>query len=237
MAKEISTPETKDARPTIALLFELENLGFQGRKVVFDVLKSVLADKSMQLTPVLFSRFCVNTPVETALPRLLDALGHPRVSAERLVPDIVQGIRASMTDNTPKPTPAMVSLLKKAVEKGYSIGAVSDMDYDAASVVFAKLDIGEPEEGALITVESETGTGDALSWRCAARALEAVIPSCMALVSSSRAAHAAVAAGMRCVAFPDHYTAFQDFGGVDRIIDTLDDAAVSGVLDLLAVRS
>ncbi len=242
MAEDISTPEEATetneaaATPTIALLFELENIGFQGRKVVFDVLKSVLADKDMKLEPVHFSRCCVDTPVEAGLPSLLALLGHPRVSAEKLVPEILQGIRASMVDNTPKVSAALVSLIQKAQAEGYAVGAVSNLDAEAADMLHAKLDVGESEEGAVVASESDTGTGDAQAWKSAARALDALIPASVVLTSSSRAAHAAVAAGMRCVVIPDDFTSFQDFGGTDLILDSLDDSAVSEIMDILAVH-
>jgi putative hydrolase of the HAD superfamily len=236
MAEKITAPEETQESPTIALLFELENVGFQGRQVVFDVLKSVLADKDMKLTPVLFSRCCVDKPVEEALPQLLELLGHPRVSSEKLVPEIAQGIRASLVDNTPKSPAALGGLLKQAQDEGYKIGVVSDMDQDAALQLYAKLDIGEPEDGAVITSESETGTADSLAWKAAARAMDALIPSCVVLATSSRSAHAAVAAGMRCLVIPDEYTSFQDFGGADRILDGLDDGSAKEILDTLAVH-
>ncbi len=236
MAKETTAPEETQDTPTIALLFELENLGFQGRQVVFDVLKSVLADKDMKLTPVLFSRCCVDTPVEEGLPQLLELLGHPRVSAEKLVPEILQGIRASLVDNTPKSPAALAGLLKQAQADGYRIGVVSDLDEEAALSLYARLDIGDPEDGAVVAAESETGTADAQAWKSAARAMDALIPSCIVLATSSRSAHAAVAAGMRCIVIPDEYTSFQDFGGTDRILDGLDDGAAKEILDTLAVH-
>jgi len=236
MAEEITAPEETEDTPTIALLFELENIGFQGRKVVFDVLKSVLADKDMELTPVLFSRCCVDKSVEEGLPLLLDLLGHPRVSSEKLVPEIVQGIRASLVDNTPKSPAALAGLLKQAQADGYKVGAVSDMDQEAALALYTKLDIGDPEEGAIVSSESDTSTADSQAWKAAARAMDALIPSCVVLTTSSRSAHAAVSAGMRCIVIPDDYTSFQDFGGTDRILDGLDDGATKEILDTLAVH-
>ncbi len=236
MAEEITAPEETQDTPTIALLFELENVGFQGRKVVFDVLKSVLADKDMKLTPVLFSRCCVDKSVEEGLPQLLELLGHPRVSSEKLVPEIAQGIRASLVDNTPKSPAALAGLLKQAQADGYRVGVVSDMDLDAATQLYAKLDIGEPEDGAVIASESDTGTTDAQAWKAAARSMDALIPSCVVLTTSSRSTHAAVAAGMRCIVIPDEYTSFQDFGGTDLILDSLDDGSAKDILDTLAVH-
>jgi hypothetical protein len=229
MADEITAPEEiqeEQDTPTIALLFELENIGFQGRKVVFDELKSVLADKDMKLTPVLFSRCCVDQPIEKGLPKLLELLGHPRVSAEKLVPEILQGIRASLVDNTPKSPAALAGLLK----------AVSDLDQDAALQLYAKLDIGEPEEGAVVALESDAGTSESKAWKSAARSMEALIPSCVVLTTSSSSSLAAVASGMRCIVIPDDYTSFQDFGGTDTILDALDDGATKAILDTLAVH-
>ncbi len=237
MAEEITAaPEVVQDRPTIALLFELENIGFQGRKVVFDVLKSVLADKDMKLTPVLFSRCCVDKSIEEGLPKLLELLGHPRVSSEKLVPEILQGIRASLVDNTPKSPAALTDLLRKTQAKGYKIGAVSDLDEEAALQLYAKLDIGEPEEGAVVASDSDAGTTNSQTWKSAARSLEALIPSCVVLTTSSSGSLAAVAAGMRCIVIPDDYTAFQDFGGTDAILDALDDAAAKTILDTLAIH-
>jgi len=236
MADEITAPEETEDTPTIALLFELENVGFQGRQVVFDVLKSVLADKDMKLTPVLFSRCCVDKSVEEGLPQLLELLGHPRVSSEKLIPEIMQGIRASLVDNTPKSPAALAGLLKQAQDDGYKVGAVSDLDQEAALQLYAKLDIGEPEEGTVVAAESEVGTGDSRAWKSAARAMDALIPSCVVLTTSSRAAHAAVASGMRCIVVPDTYTSFQDFGGTDSILDELDDGGAKVILDTLAIH-
>lgn len=236
MAEEITAPEETPDTPTIALLFELENIGFQGRQVVFDVLKSVLADKDMKLTPVLFSRCCVDKPVEESLPQLLELLGHPRVSAEKLVPEIMQGIRASLVDNTPKSPAALAGLLTQVQADGYRIGAVSDLDQEAAMQLYAKLDIGEPEEGAVVAAESELGTADSRAWKSVARSIDALIPSCVVLTTSSRTAHAAVASGMRCIVIPDAYTSFQDFGGTDSILDGLDDGGAKAILDTLAVH-
>ncbi|NQU40888.1 MAG: hypothetical protein HQ523_13130 [Lentisphaerae bacterium] len=234
MTDEILTPEEAETTTTVALLFELENVAFQGRRVVFDVLKSMLADKDMDLTPIHFSRCCVDTSVEVALPHLLELMERQRISADKMVPEILQAIRATLIDNTPASPKSLSGLLNKAQAEGYKLGAVSDMDAEAAAQLFARLDVGEPEEGAIMTTEDELGTGDSQAWQNAARALDAVIPSCVAITTSNRAAHAAVSAGMRCVVIPDKYTSFQDFGGSDRILDTLDDAACQEILGMLA---
>lgn len=234
MAEKNVTPDADKDTPTAALLFELENIGFQGRQVVFDVFKSVLADKDMQLKPVHFSRCCVDASIEAAVPQLLEILNHPRMSAEKLVPDIVQGIRSSLSDNTPKSPAALATLLEKARAKGYQIGVVSDLDAEAAALLYGKLNIGDPADGAVVSAESEMGTGDSLAWKTAARALGAPIPSTVVLATSNRSARAAVAAGMRCLAIPDAYTSFQDFGGADRILDGLTDSTAEEILSIMA---
>lgn len=236
MAEVTPAPDVKENSPTVALLFELENICYQGRQVVFDVLKSMLADKEMDLTPVQFSRCCVDTPVEVALPRLLELMERQRISAKKLVPDILQGIRSSLIDNTPASPPALKNLLEKVGAADYRIGAVCDLDAEAAEQLYGRLDIGQSEDGALVTADDEMGTMNAQAWRTAAQRLKAVIPACVALTTSSRSTHAALAAGMRCVVIPDRYTSFQDFGGTDCIMDAFDDTTVDRVLEILAVH-
>ena len=171
MADEILTPEKEEeATVTVALLFELENIAFQGRQVVFDVLKSMLADTDMELTPMHFSRCCLDTPVEVSLPRLLELMERQRISAEKMVPEILQGIRATLVDNTPASPKTLSGLLNKAQADGYKLGAVSDSDAEVAAQLFAKLDVGEPEEGAIVTSDDELGRADSQAWQSAARA-------------------------------------------------------------------
>ena len=166
----------------------------------------------------------------------LELLGHPRVNAEKLVPEICDGIRASLVDNTPKTPAPFTALLKQVKAQGYPIGVVSDLDAEAAGALYAKLDISEPVDGAIVATEGKPATADPQAWRNGARALQTIVPSCVSLATAGLSAHAAVTAGMRCIALPDQYTGFQDFGGTDTILDTLDNGAAQTVLDTLAIH-
>lgn len=236
MPEEIAVAEESQGTPASALLFELENIAFQGRQIIFDVIQSVLADKDMTLTPVLFSRCCVDKPLDEGLPRLLKLLGHPRVNADKLIPEIREGIRASLVDNTPKIPATLSNLLKTAQDKGYAIGTISELDDEAAVLLYAKLDIGNPDDAAIIASENAPATADPQAWQGAARSMQAIIPSCVVLATGSLSAHAAITAGMRCIALPDTYTGFQDFGGTDMILDNLDNSAAQAIMDTLAVH-
>jgi beta-phosphoglucomutase-like phosphatase (HAD superfamily) len=75
------------------------------------------------------------------------------------------------------------------------------------------------------------------AWEGLARAMSILPGRCVALATSGDACKAALAAGMRCVAVPDRFTAFHDFSGADLVADRgLDDASARRILDLLEAR-
>lgn len=223
--------------PKAALLFELENVGFGGRKVAYDVLKSLLADKDIALTPALFSRYCVHAPIDKGLPHLLKAVDRGRIAPEKLIPDIVDGIRLSLADSTPKPHASLSKIVKKAAESGIAVGGVSDLDADAAEMLLKALPIDAEHAAVVNAVAGERRTTDPSAWAGVGRALQATLPSCVAIVSSADACRAALAAGMRCVVVPDTFTSFQDFSGADLVIDAWDGEAADSVVAMLSAAS
>jgi beta-phosphoglucomutase-like phosphatase (HAD superfamily) len=56
------------------------------------------------------------------------------------------------------------------------------------------------------------------------------------LVSSNTACKAALAAGLRAVAIPDDFTAHQDFGGADIIVDSASDIDAGEILAAMAAK-
>jgi hypothetical protein len=43
----------------------------------------------------------------------------------------------------------------------------------------------------------------------------------------------ALSAGMRCVVVPNNFTEFEDFGGSDYVLDSLDGGVLEEVFDLM----
>ena len=105
-----------------AVLVELENVAVKGRQIIFDVLKSVLADKDVKLTPVMFSRYCPQPLAKNFLPDLLDGTGKKRLSEGKLLAEVMQGIKLSLTDGTVKLDPSIKKILKRIDKHGIMMG-------------------------------------------------------------------------------------------------------------------
>ena len=59
---------------------------------------------------------------------------------------------------------------------------------------------------------------------------------CIALVSSMASCKSALSAGMRCVALPDAFTSFQDFGGADVVYEHGDEVAIEELLKTMLLE-
>jgi beta-phosphoglucomutase-like phosphatase (HAD superfamily) len=71
------------------------------------------------------------------------------------------------------------------------------------------------------------------SWLKLAKSMKVPASCCVVIASSSRACKAALSAGMRCVALPDKFTSFQDFGGADFVLESLDGDVAGRIIGLL----
>lgn len=232
MADQTDTGAEPTARKA-AVFFELEYVAVPGRRIMFDVLKSVLADKGADITPILFSRHCLNAPISVALDELLKAVGKTRLSARKLAADIAEGIRLSLADGGTKLDPGLARLLAAAGERGMSAGALSGLGDGAAAEMAENL--GLVELGVRVVSDSvEDRPFPTLeSWLKLAGETQTGPLNCLAVASSTVGCRNAVGAGMKCVVVPDEYTDFQDFGGADFVVSSLDDETINAALDII----
>jgi hypothetical protein len=218
-----SASESKAGKGSVrALLLDLEQVCFGVNRLIFDVSKSVLADKGIELTPALFMRYGIHRRVSQFLPALLAAVDHARVSADKLAPEIVEGIRLTLLENPPAPSPAVVGMLRVARERNLRIGALSNLDGETATSLMQRLDL-TTETATLIAVGvDELKSTDNSAWTSLSRAVAVSQPHCLAVTGSGAACRAALVAGLQCVAVLDAFTCFEDCGGADLVIDATD---------------
>jgi len=233
MAEEDAPKEVEETAPRCAVLFELENVAGDGRRIVFDVLKSVLADKGVKLTPLVFSKECLQPSVSSFLPGLLQSVGKTRLSEQKLLAEITEGIKLSFAGGSTKLSPGAAKLMAAASEHGIARGAVSRLDEDVAAQLMERLGLAEGGVGLCCGSDDEDESITPEVWEKLARSLSVKPALCVAVVTSADACRSALAAGMRCVVVPDMFTAFQDFGGADEVADTLDDDTIRNILLLL----
>ena len=212
------------------LLVELEGVAFNSRRVAYDVLASIFADRDARLTTTLFAKHCVDThPAAFAAP-LLKSLKKERMSADKLIADLNEGVRLSLLDAGLQPAPGFRDLLEAARKQGLSIGVVSNLDDDTAHTLCEKAGLDPALTPLAANATPWEIAAPANPWRLLTRRLECETGACMALTTSHGACMAAIASTLWCGVLTDEFVAFHDFTGADLILDTLDAASADRLL-------
>jgi HAD superfamily hydrolase (TIGR01509 family) len=130
------------------------------------------------------------------------------------------------------PRPGVVDSIKRAKSSGWKVGLVTTT---SAANVAALLGALSPELAAsdfdVIVDETsvEQSKPDKAAYVFALQNLGQVPGECVAVEDNAGGFQAAVAAGVRCIAFPNENTAGDDFAGAERRVDRLDAAELLAV--------
>lgn len=127
-------------------------------------------------------------------------------------------------------SPVVETLVKAATRSGIAVGAVSGLREETVTRMADKLQLRDIGVKVLSCHDEEKVFPSPDAWLALARALSARSSRCLALATSSVAARSALSAGMRVVALPDSFTSFQDFSGVDLLLDSPADVAPEEIL-------
>jgi beta-phosphoglucomutase-like phosphatase (HAD superfamily) len=216
-----------------ALLFELENVAVEGREVTYNVLSNLFSEQQTPLQPALFSRYCMDALPGEYMGTLLEALDAGKVSIGKLVEDLSSGVDMYYASNDLALKPGMEDLVNAASECGLPMCALSGLPEERARQVMERT--GLTEKGVeLVTYNgTEEAAPRADIWMMMAKSISKSPRRCAVLASSTSSSKAALSAGMRCVALPDRFTGFQDFGGAEMVLDSLNDVKADELLDRL----
>ena len=207
-----------------ALLFELENLAVVGRPATFDLLKSILGDRKVELLPAVFSRYCLYSSPAQYIPELLEVLDAKKLSADKVIDDLESGLARFYSSKQAVLCAGLKSLFEQALKADVPVAGLSLLSSDAAEALMAKLGLSDMD----IELFSFEEVGDEVcpradTWMKVAKSMSKESRRCVALVSSAASCKAAMSAGMRCVVVPDDFTVFQDFSGAEMVIDSFED--------------
>ena len=219
----------KEEQATLAMLVELDNVAIPGRKMVYNILKKLLAERDAELTPMLFMHYCIGCCPKTYLPGLLAVMDKKRLSADKMAAELSQAYAESLVTSNLTAPKSLMKLLGKAKDKGLVIGALSGFDEEVATKLLCKLGFDEFHTH-LMCVPSATEFPSADAWLRLAKKVGVTRARCTALVSSSHSARSALSGGMRCVAVPDEFTSHQDFGGTDMVLAEITDSAINNIM-------
>lgn len=218
------------------VLFELDYLAVSGRKIQFEALRDVLARQKFKLDAVFFCQHCLNAGPDHYLPLVIEQGDLKKVTVENLLEEYRAAVAKEWKGASIRLQPALEKLLKVAAARQMRLGAVTEWPLEMAQPLFDHLQL----QALGVTLYSLPELGSpcprADVWLKITRALGRRPRHCIAVTTSMVACKSALAADCKCVVVPDEFTAFQDFGGVDMILDKLDDLKPEALLDLVESR-
>lgn len=224
-------PSADETVASYALIFELEGVAVSARKAEYDVLSSLLSDHGVKLSPVHYSRFCLQNDPATYVPNLLKELGSKKLSADRLAEEIRSGINMYLTSKDATIHPALEKIVEESARRGMPIGAITTMKEPAGLALLGRWNRLAADMQLFVSDARQKSFPRADNWLKAAKAFGRTARQCLAIAGSMVSAKSALSAGMRCVVIPDEFTAFQDFSGVDAVVESVEELNVKKLLD------
>jgi beta-phosphoglucomutase-like phosphatase (HAD superfamily) len=223
----------KRQSPSSAVVFELEWVALRARQLEYAAVKQVFGNKGHELNPGLYVRYGTHREVREAVPALLKALGKDRAASEKLVVEAQEAVAAVYKAPGLKLQAAVARLLKAAADAGRALGAVSVLEREKAQDLASRLGLSALGVSLVSCNAGRQAEPGADAWMRCAHSLRLVPSQCVALATSAIACKGAVKANMRCVAIPDVFTTYEDFSGVDLLLESVDELDFSHLPSVL----
>ena len=220
-----------------AILFQLEDLAVNGRKIAYDILKKALGEQKIDLSMPVFARYCLNSNPQTYIPAIMEPLGVRKISAEKLVEQVAGAIAGQASASNPKLNPGLAKILHLAKERNFALGVISTWADELGQALLAKL--GLNDFGArLFSFKDVTRTFPSADiWLKTAKAMSMKPRRCLVIGGNMAACKSAMSADLRCVAVHDEFTSFQDYSGADLILENLEEMSAKEILNTVFPHS
>lgn len=223
--------ETKKAKVTHALIFELEYVAAKARAVEFASLKSAVATKGVDLSEIMFSRSGMSPLHRSAVTDVLLQAGKKADAIEKAVTEVDKTV-ASYCENEAELDKGLEKLIKAAQARGVAVLTFTALPKDLAQKLMSRLGLDELGVELVIPEEVKSSFPRADDWLKMLKQCDKENVTLVAVVSSQVACKGALTAGAACIAVPDEYTAFQDYSGAKLVLDSLTDEKPDTILDL-----
>lgn len=234
MATQIEETRKKIAPQPLftGLLFELEKIAVPGQRILFEACQKVLKEKQVALTPVLWSRYGLSAPLAQGLGRLLATVDKKSLSADKLAHEVKELFLREISRPAVKLNAVLDVLLTDADKHNIKIGAFTFLPDEQAQALLAHLGLQERIR-LQVMHKTDVALPTPKCWLMTCNAIAVPARRCVALADSALACNAAIEAGLRCIVVPDEFTAFQDFGGADQVVEELKDVHAKELQALL----
>jgi len=229
MVTEAATSETSTSQ--YALIFELEGAAVDGRSKLFEAAKAVFQKAGVKLNENQFARHCTHGSTPSIVDNLIEHLGGEKLNddaAETILTDYTARIKNGTTIH-----PLFLNLLKEAKRRGIHASAISVLPEEVAQGVLEKSGLAGHGVELHSFAESERHFPRVDCWMKVSRQVAKTPRACIAIAGTRDSGKSALSSGMRCVIIPDQFTAYQDFSGVDIILENSDDYTPSALFNIL----
>ncbi len=219
-----SVPASPSPAPA-SLIFELEGLAVRGIPARFDVLQSLLGDQGFRLGAGTFARHVLSHPAQPDLAGLLADLGSS-LKPDTLARDLGQGMEMWLRAPDRALDPGFRGVLESLRAREWTLAAYTFLDEDLANDLAARLGLAELGVTVVPVAPSKAKFLYDDAWEAAADALGQSPTRCWGIAHDQASVQGALGAGLLVIAAPDKLTAFQDYSGVDAVIENLTPKAV-----------
>ncbi|HMO49512.1 MAG TPA: hypothetical protein PKE26_03680 [Kiritimatiellia bacterium] len=228
----MATEKSDTATSQYMLLFELEGAALNGRAKLFEATREVFQEAGLALNERQFARHCVHAAPAYVTERVIAELGGGKLGDEAAA-RILAGYTTRMQHDAASLHPNFVAVLDEAARRGIRATALTVLPEDIARNIMDKTGLAARQVDVMFFPENERHFPRTDCWLKVPRSLSKAARACIAIAGTRDSGKSAVSAGMRCLVIPDTFTAYQDFGGVDAVLDSLDDIVLSELLDAL----
>lgn len=210
------------------VVVEFDFTAVDGAQILFDAAKKVLAADGIALTPKLEALHLAGGNYQGGLAELYRAVnvqGDAAKAARELADAFAAGVAAKAAAAV---TPGFKAFVKALTDKGVKVVVATRADLDAVRPAF---------EGLGVTLHAETsmtyGNGKWDAWTRALNANGLINLLTVGVTGSGHGVKAVLVAGMSALAVVHPHVAYQDFGGADDAVDTIDAALAAEALRML----
>ncbi|MFH0880658.1 MAG: hypothetical protein V2A34_13160 [Lentisphaerota bacterium] len=238
--KVVAADEAAQPAPIVspfAILLELDNVLLNERQVRFDVLKGMIAAQKAELTIPMFSRYCLNGSLASGLEGLFSSLGLKKMDAVQTAEALKEKVAEALLSAKKSLNPSFEKFLQQVVDSNVAAAAVSMLAQDKAEALFNQLDLGRWNTKLFVYNEPDKIAPKADTWLKTAKALGKQPRRCAAFVSSMSSCKAALSVDMYCMALPDAFSIFQDFSGVNVLLESMNDLDSKAFLKAIRLES
>ncbi len=228
---EETQPQPSAPAPVYSILFQLEDIAVNGRKIAYDALKHALSEQKIDFSMPVFSRYCLSSTPQTYIPSMVEPLGIRKVSAEKLVEQVTGAIAEHAAASDPKIGPGLTKILQLGRERNFAVGVITTWAEDLGQALLAKLGLNEFDARLFSFKDVNRTFPSADIWLKTAKAMSIKPRLSLVIAGNKMACKSALSADMRCVAVPDSFTSHQDFSGADLILDSLEPANAREILN------